>query len=72
MAGIGEVEHTPELGIGVGFGYLEEREIARVWGRQGKLVDGGQNTGVRDCPFQVARGFAADYFGRRRGGVPGV
>ena len=54
MPGVGKVEHTPELGIGVGFGYLEEREIARVWGRQGKLVDGGQNTGVRDCPFQVA------------------
>lgn len=60
MAGIGEVEHAPESSIRVRLGDLKEGEVWGVWGRKRELVDGGDDACVRDGPFEVARGFAAD------------
>ena len=54
MARVREIEHGPELRIRVGFGDLEEREVALVGRGQGELVDGRENAGVGDRPFQVA------------------
>ncbi len=67
MPSIREVEHAPELGIWVGLGYLKQRQIPRVWRGKRKLVDGCEDTGVGNSPFQVARGFAADNLGRGGG-----
>ena len=60
VAGIGEIEHAPEDGVGVGLGYLEEREIRGVRRGEGELVDGGDDAGVGYGPFEVPGGFAAD------------
>lgn len=60
VAGIGKVEHAPESSVRVRFGDLEEGEVWRVWGRERELVDGRDDACVRDGPFEVARGFAAD------------
>lgn len=72
MAGVGKVEHAPESGVGVGLGDLEEGEVWGVWGREGELVDGRDDTGVCYGPFEVARGFAADDAGRGGGGMAGI
>ena len=64
VAGVGEVEHAPERGVRVGFGDLEEREVGGVGGGEGEFVDGREDTGVGDGPFEVAGGFAADDPGR--------
>lgn len=57
---IGEVEHAPKLRVWVGLGYLKQRKIAGVWRGKRKLVDGCEDTGVGNGPFQVTRGLAAD------------
>ena len=72
MPGVGKVEHTPELRIGVGFRYFKKREISGVRRGKRKLVNGREDAGVGYCPFQVSGGFAADDLGRGRGCMTGV
>jgi hypothetical protein len=72
MAGISEIEQAPKGGIRVGFADLEQGEVGGVGGREGELVDGGDDTCVCDGPFEVAGGFAADYACRGGGGVARV
>lgn len=60
MACISKVEHAPERGVWVWLGYLEEREIRRIGGWKGELVNGRNNTRVRDRPFEISRRLAAN------------
>jgi hypothetical protein len=63
MAGIGKVKHAPESGVWVRLGNLEKWEVGRVGRWKSELVDGRDNTGVGNGPFEVARGLAAYHTG---------
>ena len=65
MPSISEVEHAPELRVGIGLGYLEQRKIPGVWRGERKFVDRREDTGVGNSPFQVSGGLAADNLGGR-------
>ena len=72
MPGIREVKHGPKLRVRVGLRYLEEWEIALVRRGERELVNRREDAGVRDSPFEIARGFAADDLRGRRGGMARV
>ena len=69
MASIGKVKHAPEGSIGVGLRNLKEREVWGIWGREGKLVNRGNNPRVSDGPLEIAGSLAADDTCGRGGGV---
>lgn len=72
MPSIGKVEHAPECGVWVWLGDLEEREIWRIGGWKGELVYRGNDTRVRNGPFEVPRSLASDDARGRRAGVTRV
>lgn len=60
MASIGKIEHAPERRVGIGLGDLKKRKIRRVWGGQREFVNGRNDAGVHDRPFQISRCLATD------------
>jgi len=60
MTSIGKIEHAPEGGVWIGFRYLEEREIRRIWRGKGELVNWRHYSGIGDRPPEVSGSFATD------------
>ena len=72
MPRIRKIEHTPEPGVWVRLRDLEEWEIRAVRGGEGELVDGRDDTGVGDGPFEVPGCFATHDARRAVAAVPGI
>jgi hypothetical protein len=55
-----EIEQTPERGIGVRLGDLEQGKIWGIWGGKSELVNGRKDASVGDGPFEVSGCFATN------------
>lgn len=56
MSGIFEIEHRPELGVGIGFRDLVERRVVLI----DDLVDGTHDARVLDRPPKITTGLTSD------------
>jgi len=57
---IGKIEHAPERSIWVRLGDLKQRKIWGIRRGKGELVNGCEDTGVGDGPFEVSGCFTSN------------